>query len=333
MAVAFAMKLRMAAAALGCDSRKELCARFREVNPATQCDLDRLNKWIQGRSLPRAGSVYADFASVIGTGHSGHWVAACSLEEFAAELAGRTGVDPAALVLSDSLTRRGRAQGGGMVGGLGVLAGAFAGYSRAWSPRAAGRLLRGSLRLGLGKGGALTAAYTEALVGREVRLVGEASIAGRAMHFVVREPAGDVPLFFSLHSPGPPAAVLCGIMSGLAFVADETLPSACRVVFVRVPDTAGLDRSNRYLDPAPGAIAADLRALGVEGPGPRLLDAFARDFLAAPPDQVTARDQAALAGLLDGGGPEADGGASRRAGRRTRDGSGPRDQAAALAGR
>jgi hypothetical protein len=44
----------MTAAALGCNSRKELCARFRGVNQATQCDLDRLNKWVQGRSLPRA---------------------------------------------------------------------------------------------------------------------------------------------------------------------------------------------------------------------------------------------------------------------------------------
>ena len=60
MAVAFAAKLRMAAAALGYTSRKELCARFRAVNPATQCDLDRLNKWVQGRALPRAASVYAD---------------------------------------------------------------------------------------------------------------------------------------------------------------------------------------------------------------------------------------------------------------------------------
>ncbi len=52
MAVAFAAKLRLAAATLGCSSRKEFCARFRSVNPATQCDIDRLNKWVQGRSLP-----------------------------------------------------------------------------------------------------------------------------------------------------------------------------------------------------------------------------------------------------------------------------------------
>jgi hypothetical protein len=48
MAVAFAAKLRLAAATLGCSSRKEFCARFRSVNPATQCDIDPLNKWVQG---------------------------------------------------------------------------------------------------------------------------------------------------------------------------------------------------------------------------------------------------------------------------------------------
>ena len=70
MAVAFAAKLRLAAATLGCSSRKEFCARFRSVNPATQCDIDRLNKWVQGRPLPRASSVYADFAAVIGSSQS-----------------------------------------------------------------------------------------------------------------------------------------------------------------------------------------------------------------------------------------------------------------------
>jgi hypothetical protein len=39
----FAIKLRLTSVALGCSSRKELCARFRAVNPATQCDLDRLH--------------------------------------------------------------------------------------------------------------------------------------------------------------------------------------------------------------------------------------------------------------------------------------------------
>ena len=153
MVVAFATKLRMAAAALGCNSRKELCARFRSVNPATQCDLDRLNKWVQGRSLPRASSVYADFAAVIGTAKPGRWVADCSLEEFAAELAARTGVDAATLAMPDSLSRRGNPRAAGLFGGIATLTGAFAAYSPAWSPHFRGRLLRGALRLAPGRAG------------------------------------------------------------------------------------------------------------------------------------------------------------------------------------
>ena len=137
MAVAFAAKLRLAAATLGCSSRKEFCARFRGVNPATQCDIDRLNKWVQGRSLPRASSVYADFAAVIGSSQSGRWVADCSLEEFAAELTARTGVDAAALAAPDSLSTRQSARhrlvrrhgdADGLVRGL--LAGVVAAFSR-----------------------------------------------------------------------------------------------------------------------------------------------------------------------------------------------------------
>ncbi len=53
MTVAFATKLRLTAAVLGCRGRKEFCARFRAVNPGTHFDLDRSHKWLQGRALPR----------------------------------------------------------------------------------------------------------------------------------------------------------------------------------------------------------------------------------------------------------------------------------------
>src|SRR5215472_1684604 len=258
MAVAFATKLRMAAGAMRCNSRKDFCARFRGVNHATHCDLDRLNKWMQGRSLPRAVSVYADFAAVIGTLKSGHWIADCSVEEFTAELAHCTGVEVASLTKPDGLSLRGNPRITGLFGGVTTLSGAFAAYSPAWSPHFSGRLLRGTLRLSPGGRGTLIASYTETLFGRDVRLTAEAWIGGRSMHFVVREPDGDVPVFISLQIPGPPASVLCGIMSGVAFVSQEPLPSACRIIFIRVPDTPRLDATNRYFDPIPGSISADL---------------------------------------------------------------------------
>ena len=112
-----------------------------------------------------------------------------------------------------------------------------------------------------------------------MHLTAEAWIGGRSMHFLVREPDGDMPVFISLQLPGPPASVLCGVMSGVAFIAHEPLPSASRIVFIRVRDTPGLDGSNRFFDPAPGAIAADLVDLGVDIPEADRLDTFARNFV------------------------------------------------------
>lgn len=299
MAVVFAEKLRMAAAALGCNSRKEFCARFRSVNAATQCDLDRLNKWMQGRSLPRASSVYADLASVIGTTRSGRWIADCMLEEFAAELAACTGIDVAAVAVPNGTARRGNPQAAGVFGGLGTLCGAFAAYSPAWSPHFRGRLIRGALRLAPGMHGSLIAAYTESLIGRDVTLTAEAWINGRSMHLMARESDSDFPLFISVQTPGPPASVLCGVMSGVTFISHEPISSACRIIFIRVPDTPALGRTNRYLDPVPGAIRADLAGMGLDVPNSDRLDELVRQFLGTSLMQATTHDHARFAGLLD----------------------------------
>jgi hypothetical protein len=299
LTVAFATKLRMAAAALGCSSRKEFCARFRGVNPKTQCDLDRLNKWVQGRSLPRSPSVYADLAAVIGSTKPGRWVADCSPEEFTAELIACTNADAATLAIPDNLSRRGNPRAAGLLGGVATLAGSFAAYSPAWSPPFLGRLVRGALRLAAGRNGALMATYTETFQGRPLHMSAEVWIGGRAMHFLVRDPDGDMPAFISLQLPGPPANVLCGVMSGVAFIAHEPLPSASRIVFIRVQETPKLDDSNRFFEPAPGTIAADLMDLGVSIAEADRLDSFTRKFVGSNPMQVTPQDQVAFASMLD----------------------------------
>ncbi len=294
--VEFAAKLRMAASALGCHSRKELCARFRAANPATQCDIDRLNKWVQGRSLPRAGAVYADLALVIGSRRSGVWIAGCTIAEFGAELAACTGAEGE---MPPEPPHRHAPRASGLFGGMATLFGSFAAYSPAWSPHFRGQWVRGSLRLSAGRNGGVAATYTETLLGREVRLTTDAWIGGRSIHYVVRDPDGDMPLFVSAMIPGPPASVLCGVMSGNAFVAPEPLPSACRILFVRVADSPVLDAGNRYFTPQPGALAADLTALGLNLAEADRLDGFARDFLGTAPLQVTPPDQATLSALLD----------------------------------
>jgi len=297
---ALAAKLRMAAAALGCESRKALCARFRGVNPATQCELERLNKWMQGRSLPRTVSVYADLAAVIGSTKSGAWIAECALDDFAAELTACTGAQ--ATVLNPAEAPVPHATGprvGGPFGVTATLAGAFASYSLAWSPHFRGSIIRGSLRLWPNERGKLLARYAENLLGRRLILDGEVQIRQRSMDVTLREPESRVPLFVTLHVPGPPASVLCGVMSGTALIAHEALPSAVRIVFIRVPDTSTLDATNRYFTPMPGAVVGDLATLGLRVRAAEDLDAFTREFLGDVPAQVTGQDQATLAGMLD----------------------------------
>ena len=119
------------------------------------------------------------------------------------------------------------------------------------------------------------------------------------MHFAVREPDGDLPLFLSLQVPGPPASVLCGVMSGVAFVAHESLPSACRIVFIRVPDTPMLNRTNRYFESIPAPSRPTSRISGVNAQEADRLDALTRSFLGTSANQVTPQDYAAFASLLD----------------------------------
>ena len=292
-------KLRLTAAVLTCASRKDLCARFRAVNPATHCDLDRLHKWMQGRALPRAQGFYDDWAKVLGLARSGAWLAGCPVEELRAALQGPDGAR-ATLPPPEVMPRRRSASGGpGVLGGARMLCGYYACYSPAWSPRHRGELIRGSLAIRPGMGARLVATYGETLLNGSVQISGEVTVTGRSIHFLVWEPEGGLPIFFSLIMPGPPASALCGMMSGVAFVAHVALPSAARVLMVRVPAAAALEASNRYLDPSPGFLTDDLARLGLQ-PGRRAaLDALATRYFAGSADQVTPADQEAFIELLD----------------------------------
>ena len=58
-------KLRLTAAVLGTITRKDLAAQFRLINPATTFDVERAQKWLQGRARPRERQVYEDWASAL----------------------------------------------------------------------------------------------------------------------------------------------------------------------------------------------------------------------------------------------------------------------------
>lgn len=286
----------MLAMALRCTTRKELCARFRAVNPATHCDVDRMHKWMQGRAFPRSAQVFDDVATVIGSSRSGGWIAACRLEEFAEELMAMTGVEPEALRASAPARRpQATSLNPAILGGARALIGDFACYSQSWSPHYEGRLVRSALTIEPGRGHGLRMAYTERLAGQMVTMRGDLFPSGRAIHAVVHEPESNLPLFFMLHLPGPPASVLSGIMAGSAFLSHDSLPSACRFVAVRAHDRSALDGSNRYIDRSAAEIAHDLSVLGVDRDLARSAGPLLERFLSNCTEQVPLAEQRQLA--------------------------------------
>jgi hypothetical protein len=61
----FALRLRLAAAVLGCETRKELAAAFRRANPQTSFDIDRADKWLSGKASPRTDDGYRDWGKLL----------------------------------------------------------------------------------------------------------------------------------------------------------------------------------------------------------------------------------------------------------------------------
>jgi len=251
MAVQLALKLRVTAAALGCASHKNFCARFRAVNPMTHFDFERSHKWLQGRALPRFAQVYEDWAKVLGTNQSGTWIAECTLEEFLAEAGNLHHVEPDALLQRAEVPQKrsvplivkdGRAEHN--------VCGTYACYLHAWSPYFRGNLIRGALTIcPPTSGSGLMAIYTETLLGQIMSFEGEVLMSGRALHLILRSQSDVSLLFQTFIPPGPPASVLCGVMSGAIVVGHEPQPSTTRIVIVRVRNDASA--SNAYLQVSP----------------------------------------------------------------------------------
>lgn len=303
----FAEKLRLTAAVLGCTTRKDLCARFRAVNPLTLVDVERANKWLQGRALPRSHGVYEDWAKLIGTPRPASWLAACTVEAFLEELARLFGVDPAALRARAARSGRAMARAPAAVlpaaAGAAHLHGHYACYSWAWSPYFRGRLIRGALHLRPGAPGTLRADYTEQVMGRAALFAGDVVVGARSLQLSLRGTGEtEMALFVALFLPGPPASAMCGMMAGTSLVAPDPQPSSTRFVALRVP--ASPQATNRYLEPDE-SIAADLAAQGLRLGDAVALDTLLAATLAGPDgrrpgmDLIAASEQTRLAEALD----------------------------------
>lgn len=260
MADGLPAKLLVTQELLGCASRKELCARFRDVNPRTEFDLERSHKWMQGRARPRSSRVYEDWARLLGTDRPASWLAACTVDAFVEEVSRLFDADAAALRLSAGAAGPGSSAGKGAVH---YVCGAYAAYSRAWSPYFEGQLIRGSLRIEPGRGTRFAATYREKLPSGAVDLAGTASLVGGLLHIELRDAGSGAPFYVSVLLSGRPASVLSGVASGATLAGPDPLPSTTRIALIRARDgAAGLASSDGYLPLEPAAVAANLELLG-----------------------------------------------------------------------
>lgn len=300
----FARKLQLTATALGCSTRKALCARFHSANPATICDIDRLHKWMQGRAMPREQQFFEDWRRVIASERNADWIETSSVDAFAEELARGSGIALEELWRREERQRRRDDASPAVLGAQRTLHGTFACYSHAWSPRHRGKVIRGSLQIGPGPRQGLQAAYTEALITGTMRLSGEAVLSGGMLHVLLRGSAASLPLFLNLIVPGPPASVLCGILAGPTLISHAALPSATRFVAVKAPDGRALETTNRYMEAGASALGQDLAGAGLRIPEASRAAAALSAFLGDGAHQVSVSDQLALCELLDPAHPD-----------------------------
>jgi hypothetical protein len=287
----FGAKLRITAAALGCASQKDLCARFHEVNPRTTFELDRSYKWMQGRALPRSAGLYDDWAALLGTGRPLAWLQSCTVDEFLELLCGDLAVSREALVARAGLgaappSRRRSSTPSDPLPGR-DLAGAYACYSHACSSYFDPKLVRSSLVIEPAADGtpALDAIYGEMVAFNPIQLRGPVSIVGRALHIELLDATARFRVDLCLFLPGGTLAnVLAGVMTAATFLDAVPQPAATRIVMIRVAPAVRttLEKTNRYIDATDAPLSSDLVALGVPvTTAPAELDVLLDEFLAA----------------------------------------------------
>jgi hypothetical protein len=276
-------KLRLTAAVLGAVTRKDLAAAFRRINPATQFDVERANKWLQGRARPRGRQVYDDWAKLLDVGRPGQWIAECDVDAFLDALCARHDCDRNALLRQkeDAQRRREAAAGGnGAQPDLAArLAGTYVSYSHATSPYFRGRLICGELSVHATPAQPrLAATYVQNLPTGVMKIHGAVAVYRRTLsvEFIHRE--FDERYSMCLIRPMLPVSVIAGHFSGVTFINPETELTTTRVVLIRLPRTFSGRSGGAYL-PADASLAADLAALGLPLRDPADVEQRLRAFL------------------------------------------------------
>ncbi|MGO4740179.1 hypothetical protein AB4099_26775 [Bosea sp. 2KB_26] len=270
-----ALKLKLTALALGCPTNKELCARFAAVNPATLFVTQNAYKWLSGKAMPRASSVYEDWARVLGGSLTAPFLASSSFEEFQQAICTRFGVPetvlatlrgeaglppvPVPVPVTPSAARAGSRQPGEH-----WLAGTYLAISPAWSRVEAGRLIIGAMRIYADPMQQLQISYSENLFNRPVAMQGQLLSDGRTAQSALTCSYTHRLFFLALNVPTPPANLIGGILSGAAVHDPNARAVACRILFLRAHGRSIEDLAARmgYLDADADGIEQELAGLG-----------------------------------------------------------------------
>ena len=264
-----ARKLELTSIALGCLTRKELCAAFERVNPNTVMTLQNSYNWQSGRSSPRNFGLFEDWAAALGLAEGPHFIMTSSLEEFVRVLGERFslpgqllesfGQPPLATTVPAPDNEVGAAWRNGA-----LLRGSFMALSRSWSPTQRGRLLCGSIAFDVQPGGGLTADYRENVLGRLIGFTGGGTEDGRTGQVTLKCDVNGASFFMAFHLPSVPGNLAGGVFAGNALYDPNSEPTASAILLLRnhrLP-RAELDKAADYRDLDEASLAELLAMLG-----------------------------------------------------------------------
>jgi hypothetical protein len=237
-----AKKLNLTANALGCLTRKELCAAFFQVNPNTVLTVQNCHNWLGGRSTPRSFSLYEDWAKVLGLEEGPHFLMTSTLAAFTQRLAIKMDLPEALLAsFNDSLPKSGKAEPQQEAADASAFSWrtnalwkeSYLVLSLAWAPTARGRLLGGALLLEASDDGDMRAGYLETILGEKVRFEGRGVKHESTAQLALTCMVNGRTFFMALQLPVLPGNLGAGVFAGNAVYDIDSAPSACPALLVR----------------------------------------------------------------------------------------------------
>ncbi|KUL93271.1 hypothetical protein DK26_24850 [Bosea sp. WAO] len=270
-----ALKLRLTSLALGCSTHKELCARFAAINRTTLFVPQNAYKWLSGKAMPRASSVYEDWVRVVDGALTAPFIASSSFQEFQDAICTRFVVPETALAMlrAEAGLPPGRdpivaapssaSSNAPQLGGH-WLEGGYLAISPAWSRAAGGQLILGAVTIHPTAAQRLEISYSENLFNRQVLMSGQLLHDGRTAQGALTCSYTHRLFFMALNVPTPPASLIGGIFSGAAVHDPDARATACRILLLRahgIQPEALLARAG-YLGADGALVERELAALG-----------------------------------------------------------------------